>query len=193
MALAALALLVTGCDGGSPVQTPDDIEVEVDTPALRQQKAEAGIDDCRPGPGGGALPELTLPCLGGGPDVGLHDLKGPLLINIWWSGCGPCRREMPAIQAFYEQHGDRVDVLGVDVETYPGAAIGFAETVGATYPQLADPGAFIFDQADLRVAQVFPQSLVVDADGEVARIEAVEFTSVDEVEQFVEDSLGVTL
>ena len=193
-ALAVLGLVAAGCSGpDGPKTSPDDIEIAVDTPDLRAQKAEAGIETCRPGPGGGSLPDLTLPCLGGGPDVNFADLKGPLVINIWWSGCKPCREEMPALQEFYEKHGDVVDVLGVDVENYPGAGLGFAQEAGATYPQVADPGAFVFDQPDLRVAQVFPQTLVIDADGEVAEKKAIEFASVAEIEDFVENALGISL
>ena len=195
-ALAALTALVvlTGCSGSDePSQSPEDIDVAVDTPELRDLKAEVGIDDCRPGPGDGALPPLTLPCLGGGPDVDLSALKGPMIINVWWSGCAPCRDEMPALQEFYEKHGETVDVLGIDVERSPQDGIRFAGIVGATYPQVADPGAFIFDQTELRVAQAFPQTLVVDAEGELAEIAAIEFESVTEVETYVEDALGISL
>ncbi len=66
---------------------------------------------------------------------------------------------MPALQDFYDQHGDDVAVLGIDVENYPEAAISFAEIVGATYPQLADPGGYVFDQAELGLKQAFPQTL----------------------------------
>ncbi len=192
-AALAAALVLAGCADGGPKTSPDDIDVTVDTAQLRAQKVEAGIETCRPGPGGGSLPELTLPCLGGGPDVDLADLRGPMILNIWWSGCGPCTREMPALQAFYEKHGDVVDVLGIDVEKDPGFAIGFAESVGATYPQVADPGGFIFDQSEMRVAQAFPQTVVIDADGRLATIAAVEFTSLGQVEDFVGEALGIRL
>ena len=44
-----------------------------------------------PGPGGGALPTITLPCLGGGTSVDLSTLKGPLVLSLWQAGCAPCR------------------------------------------------------------------------------------------------------
>ena len=188
VAALAVLLVLTGCDGS--VTPPDNSAIDVDTPELRAMKAEAGIEDCVPGPGGGRLPSLTLACLGGGPDVDLSSLKGPLLINLWYSGCGPCRDEMPALQDFYDQHGDDVAVLGIDVENYPQAAISFAEIVGATYPQLADPGGYVFDQAELGLKQAFPQTLVVDADGVVVATKAGEFGSAREIDDFVTDALG---
>ena len=39
-----------------PPDGPPPTSVEVDTPELRELKAEAGVEDCEPGPGGGALP-----------------------------------------------------------------------------------------------------------------------------------------
>ena len=82
----------------------------MDTPDLRELKAEIGMEDCVPGPGGGALPEITLPCLGGGTSVDLSSLRGPLVLSFWFAGCEPCKEEMPALQAFDDQYGDRVPV-----------------------------------------------------------------------------------
>ena len=74
--LAACVVLLTGCSGDdtAPMLFPDDNQpressVEVDTPELRELKAEAGVEDCEPGPGGGALPAVQVACLGGGPAV----------------------------------------------------------------------------------------------------------------------------
>lgn len=185
------ALLSAGC--AADVSAPGATTVAVDTPRQQALKAEAGIEDCEPGPGGGSLPDLTLPCLGGGPEVDLASLRGPLIINLWFSGCGPCRDEMPALQAFYAQHGDEVAVLGIDVENYPEAAISFAGMVGATYPQLADPGGEIFDQPELRVGLGFPQFILVDASGEVVHQAAGGVESKAEVVALAEKQFGIDL
>ncbi|MFB9311468.1 TlpA family protein disulfide reductase [Nocardioides plantarum] len=186
LALTAL----TACDGGVP--TPGQSKVDVDTPALREQKAAAGIETCVPGSGKNQLPDLTLPCLGGGPDVDLSTLQGPMLINLWYSGCGPCRDEMPVLQQFHDKYADQVPLVGIDVETYPDYAIGFADEVGATYPQLADPGGTVFDDADLGLRQAFPQTIYVAADGRIVK-EAKEITSLDQLLASVETNLGVAL
>jgi thiol-disulfide isomerase/thioredoxin len=62
----------------------------------------------------GKLPDLTLPCFTGGRPVGLADLRGPAVINLWASWCGPCRTELPAMQRLADQAGDRLRVVGVD-------------------------------------------------------------------------------
>jgi thiol-disulfide isomerase/thioredoxin len=189
--LAAVVVLLSGCDGGVP--SPGPSKVDVDTPALREQKAAAGIEDCVPGDARNDLPGLTLPCLGGGPDVDLSTLRGPLMINLWYSACGPCQREMPVLQQFHEQYADQVTLIGLDIETYPDSALGFADSVGATYPQLADPGGTIFDDAGLRLAQAFPQTIFVDGEGRVTQVQAVEITSLEQLVGLAETHLGVTL
>ncbi len=79
-----LAVLLSACTSGTgiDVRPPD---VQVDTPALREAKQRIGMEDCVPGDGSpveGGLPELTLPCLGGGEDVELSALAGHLGINL---------------------------------------------------------------------------------------------------------------
>ena len=140
--LAAVLVLLVGCDDETQfVPGPGPSKVDVDTPELRELKAEIGLEPCRPGPGGGALPAVTLPCLGGGKSVDLSSLRGPLVLSLWQAGCEPCKEEMPALQAFHEQYGDAVPVLGVDfADTYPGSALEEAGERGVTYPSLADPG-----------------------------------------------------
>ena len=194
---AALAVSLTACgsDGGIDVRPPD---VRVDTPELRAAKARIGMEDCEPGRGepvDGGLPELTLPCLGGGPDVDLSTLRGPVVINLWQSNCVPCRKEMPALQRFHQQFGDRVAVLGVDFnDVHPDGALALAEETGATYPSLADPGG------DLMVEEAFaigrrglPAFVFVDADGRVVGQDSGGVESVAEVKAMVAEQLGIEL
>lgn len=190
--LLTAVTLLTACDGGVP--GPGKSDVAVDTPELREQKATAGIEDCEPGTGESGLPDLVLPCLGGGPDVDLSSLEGPLVINLWNTTCQPCLREMPVLQEFHETYGDQVSLIGLDVtDTQPGSAISFAERVGATYPQLADPGGEVFEQDAVRVVPAYPQFLLVDADGRVADPVTGGLDSLAEVVAMVEDTLGITL
>ena len=193
----ALAVSLTACtsDGGIVVRPPD---VQVDTPELRAAKDRIGMEDCEPGTGDpveGGLPAVTLPCLGGGPDVDLSSLRGPVVINLWQSNCGPCRKEMPALQRFHQQYGDRVAVLGVDFnDVHPDGALALAEQTGATYPSLADPGG------DLMVEEAFaigrrgmPAFVFVDADGKVVGQTSGGVESVAEVKAMVAEQLGIEL
>ncbi|MEU4418788.1 TlpA family protein disulfide reductase, partial [Nocardia salmonicida] len=153
--LLTLGLVATGCADSDGGLLPGPPEVDVDTPQLRQLKADAGIADCAPGDAAavddGGLPDLTLPCLGGGPDVDLASLHGPLVVNLWATWCGPCRRELPLYQQFSEKYAGRVPVLGIDFNDLQVAnALELAKESGVTYPQLADPGSELIGKGPYR-------------------------------------------
>lgn len=193
--LAAALSACSADDGRIDVRPPD---VDVDTPALREVKERIGMEDCAPGTGEpveGGLPELTLPCLGGGPDVELSTLRGPMVINLWQGFCEPCREEMPALQAFHQQHGDRVPVLGIDFnDVHPAAALALAEETGATYPSIADPGGELMTEDTFAVARRgLPAFVFVDADGVVVGQDSGGVESVAEIKDKVAEHLGITL
>jgi thiol-disulfide isomerase/thioredoxin len=192
-------LLVASLSACSPdaidVRPPD---VQVDTPELREVKARIGMEDCAPGAGepvDGGLPQVTLPCLGGGPDVDLSTLRGPMVINLWQANCGPCKKEMPALEEFHQHYGDRVAVLGIDFnDVHPGGALALAEETGATYPSVADPGGDLMVEKAFAVARRgMPAFVFVDADGTVVGEASGGVESVAEVERLVADQLGITL
>jgi thiol-disulfide isomerase/thioredoxin len=196
IALAA-ALVLTGCGGAADVALPGPARIDVDTAQLRQMKAEAGVDDCVPSRGDhvdGGLPAVTLPCFGGGPDVDLGAVKGPMVVNLWASTCGPCRHEMPILQDFHEQYGDRVQVLGIDYQdVQTTAAMDLVQQTGATYQLLADPQSELSGAAPFPVLRGLPFLALVDARGRVVH---QEFTVVESRQQLVElvnRYLGTTL
>lgn len=194
-ALIVASLSACTSDAGIDVRPPD---VEVDTPALREAKARIGMEDCLPGAGepvDGGLPALRLACLGGGPDIDLSSLRGPLMINLWAANCGPCREEMPALQAFHQQYADRVAVLGIDFnDVHPDRALQLAEETRATYPSLADPGGELMAEDTFAVARRgLPAFVFVDEDGRVVGQTSGGVDSVDEVKDLVAEQLGITL
>ena len=194
-AILALGLLATACvgDGGrSDTRDADGVAVDVGTAALRAQRAEAGIpacpDDVRTGfaPVDGGLPELRLPCLGGGPDVELSSLRGPLVVNLWASWCVPCRAELPY---FDRLDAAGVPVLGVDFQdTQPDQALALAADAGVSYPSVADVEGTV--RAPLRVVGM-PTTLFVDRAGRVTATLAQEFTSYEQLVGAVGEHLGV--
>jgi thiol-disulfide isomerase/thioredoxin len=188
----AAALLHAGCAGagerGGPapadrVVTPVS-NVDVDTPALREQKQQAGIEDCPAGTAPlddpDALPKVVLPCLGGGPEVNLNELRGPMVVNLWAQWCEPCRAELPYYQRLHEESPGGVRVLGIDyLDTQPDGALELADDSGVTFPQLADPSGSLREELRIRA---LPGVLFVDEGG---RVRHLEFTRIDSYRQLL--------
>ncbi|NYD43627.1 TlpA family protein disulfide reductase [Nocardioides panaciterrulae] len=193
--VAAAVLVLSGC-GAGPAPTTASPSIDVDTPQLRQLKQQAGIEPCQHQTGDpvdGGLPNVTLPCLGGGPAVDLAGLRGPLVVNLWGSYCGPCRKEMPVLQQFHEKYGDRVGVLGVDYEdAQTASALELARKSGVTYPLVADTDGALQGNGPFPVRMGLPLFAFVDQDGHV-ELAAGGVGSVAELEQLVDQHLGLNL
>ncbi len=183
-------------DTATPAARTTSISTSVDvaTPELQALKASAGIADCPQvapvDPVAEGLPDLTLPCLGGGADVSLSSLRGkPLVLNLWASWCGPCRDELPLFQRLHEAFGSRLTVLGVEInDQQPAKAPALASDTGVTYPLLADPDASL--RVPLEVMGL-PQTVLVAADGRMVSVERRVFSSYDQLRSLVLDRLGV--
>jgi thiol-disulfide isomerase/thioredoxin len=192
-ALVVAVLALTAC-GPDDIPAPGEAKVDVDTPALRQVKQSAGIEDCQPGSADGGLPDLTLPCLGGGPDVDLSTLQGPMIVNLWQSFCPPCQQEMPALQEFHEKHGDEVPVIGIDsADRQPQAALEFAKKLGVTYPLLADPGGDLGGRDPFPVVRGYPYLAIIDAEGTIAYQQFGGVDSYADLVELVDEHLGTDL
>jgi thiol-disulfide isomerase/thioredoxin len=200
---AALLVLTAACSTAAPpassgpdVTTPPESRVDVDTAALRAAKKAAGVEPCRPPAASqpaatDPLPGVTLPCLGGGPDVRLDRLRGPLVINLFAQWCGPCRSEMPYYQQLHTKSAGTVQVLGIDyLDTQPAAALQLVRQTGVTYPLLADPSGALRTAFRIRG---LPGVVLVDARGRVVDVEFRVVRSYEELRGLVQQRLGVRL
>jgi thiol-disulfide isomerase/thioredoxin len=202
--LAALTagVLLSACaptpDGGPGDAThlPGERVADVDTPQLRKLKATTDIPPCEPGSGTpveGGLPDLTLPCLGGGEEVNLGSLRGPMVVNLWAQWCGPCKKEMPIYTEFHQRYGDRVGVLGIDFnDQRPDWALQLAKRSGTDYPQLADPAGQLIGPL-VPPSSGLPIHLFIDEEGRLVANVAKAITSLDQLEGLVSEHLGVDL
>ena len=134
------------------------------------------------------LPDISLPCLGSGPDVRLADLRGPLVINVWAQWCGPCRDEAPYLAALAKS--GKVSMLGIDYDDpRPELAVKFAGEEGLTYPHVKDQDKAI--QRALKIGGP-PLTAFVDDKGEVAYVHRGVLTSQQQLDQLLQEKLGVT-
>ena len=194
--LSAVVLVLTACSSQAPA-TPrqQQSQVDVSTPALRALKQRAGIQACPAprghGPVAGGMPQVTLPCLGGGRPVDLAKLRGPLVVNLFAQWCGPCRAELPYYQKLHEQADGKVAVLGIDYQDpQPHGALQLAKATGVTYPLLADPSALL--RTPFRVRGL-PGVVLVDAKGKVVHEELTEIASYPQLQHLVQHYLHVRL
>ncbi len=188
LVLAAVVLLVVGAlvlrerpDEAAPAAAP------VDLTALR---AAAALGPCPAGLGP-ELPDLELPCLGGGPSVTLR-VAGPgrpTPVNVWASWCTPCADEVPDLVALAARAGDRLGIVGVLNTDTEQRGLAFSRDFGIHYPSLVDD--------DGEVLRAFPPgppvTLFLDAQGHVVATKSGAFRDLAEMEALVQRHLGVTL
>lgn len=193
---ALAAVLLTGCAPGTDgIPGVGRVDVDLDTAQLRALKQDAAIEPCVSPvaePAAEGLPEVELACLGGGPEVDAARLRGPLVVSLFASWCGPCKEEMPVLADFHDRHGDDVPVLGIDwKDVNPDAALELARDAGATYPLVADPNADL-GEAGLRVIGM-PTLILIDDDGDIAWQQGIVIKSRAQLEELVGEHLGVDL
>lgn len=184
IALAGLGL-VAGVATAALVSSSDDDTTSLDAVLDEPGRYEvAGIGTNAPVEGD-TLGDVTLAALDG-TEIATSDLIGtPLVVNVWFSTCQPCKREMPAFAAVDRDLGTRVRIVGVNPNDGAATAASFAEQLGVDYPTYLDrDGEFLAAHG----IATFPSTLFVDADGVIVRQVAGELTEA-ELRQIIDEEL----
>ncbi len=101
--------------------------------------------------------------------------KKAVMINFWYSTCGPCVNEFPFLQSAYEQYKEDIEVIGLN--NYAGddaaAVKSFKASMGLTFPMAKDYSALgtAFSLAG------YPTSIFIDRYGTICLIEVGGLTS----------------
>lgn len=111
----------------------------------------------------GPAPNFTLKSLSG-KNLKLSEMAGNVvLINFWASWCGPCREEMPLLNALHKKYQPLgFTVLGVNVEEQTDKARGFLSNYPVDFPILLDKENEVSRQYKVIA---MPTTVVVDRDG----------------------------
>jgi len=172
LAIAVSVLLLAGC-----TTTPSAISKGelVDCSSLSVDRTITGTQ---------------LDCLDGGAGINLEALRGPAIVNVWGSWCGPCQNEIPLFVDFYSRAKTKVTLLGIDVEEAQVAdGRHFVETRGITWPNLFDPDGRTASALGMGV----PITYFVDAQGVTTYKKIGVITSVQELEMLTQKYLRISI
>ena len=133
---------------------------------------------------------VLLKCLDGKSTVDIGQIKGPVLVNVWGSWCGPCKEEMPIFVDFYSKYKEKVSLIGISVEEADVQnARNFVRLYGMSWPNLNDPDGSTRGTLGMGV----PITLFIDAQGAVAYRKIGVVTTIEELENDTKKYLGVQL
>lgn len=113
------------------------------------------------------------------PDFTWRDASGKLMtfdafhnkvtvVNFWATWCGPCRREIPDLEAIHKEYKDRgVRVIGISLDRGPGILNEVAEFTAKfnmTYPVVIDNGDLEQIYGNIRA---IPTTFIINKEGKI--------------------------
>jgi len=115
-------------------------------------------------------PAVQLERLEGGRASLEQDIGSKIVVlDFFATWCPPCRESLPAYDAVYRDYRDKgVVVYAVNLREGPDLVRGFMEGQGIGLPVLMDPYG---DAADAFRVSSIPQSVVIDRNGIIRKVE----------------------
>ena len=134
---------------------------------------------------GSQLPAIKLENVEGQEVSTQSLLNKPLIINVWYSTCEPCRRELPALANADTQYRDQVRFVGVNIKDSATVAKEFASQYGVKFELLLDKNGLFISQLGIATA---PVTLAIDPQGLIVGQKAGEI-SAGELDELVKELL----
>ena len=150
---------------------------------------------CFPGCGGpavtlevaprvGALaPDFTLSTLDG-QEVSLGEMRGQsVLLCFWTTVCGYCRLQMPYLQEAFDQKGEEVRFIAIDIGESEPVVTQFAHDNGINFTIALDRDGAVGGTYNVRYR---PTTFLIDGEGVIRYIKPGPFSSTEELLALVE-------
>jgi thiol-disulfide isomerase/thioredoxin len=207
-------LAVFGCSDSQPAGSTDPAEVpsaggDVDLgdpgppPAGQSEPSPEGAVPPEPAPPQAKVSVQLLDWAGVEKLIAAHQGK-VVVVDLWSTGCPPCRAEFPNLVKLHRELGDRVACLSVSTDydgipskpadTYLPQVTEFLQQQGATFENVlcSQPAEELFNQIDLGS---IPAVYVFGKDGKLAKrfaepMENEEHTYAKDIRPFVEGLLS---
>lgn len=131
------------------------------------------------GTGIGALaPDFTLTTLNGD-TVRLSQLRGqPVLLNFWATWCGPCRMEIPYLQAAFDEKGEEIQFIGINLGESEEKVRQFAYDYDMTFTIALDTS---YETSQAYNIRYIPTTFLIDRQGVICDIKIGPFQSENEL------------
>jgi thiol-disulfide isomerase/thioredoxin len=116
-------------------------------------------------------PVASGTALGSDRQVSTADYAGKVVVlNVWYSSCGPCRQEAADLQAASVATAGQAQFLGINSrDPDPAPAEAFVRAFKVTYPSIYDAeGKVLLNFQGNLPLSTFPSTLVIDRQGRVA-------------------------
>ena len=137
--------------------------------------------------------KLELPCLDGSTSIDFHQIKGPIVINIWGSWCEGCRQEMPYFIDLYATQSfksGQIQLLGIDVEENSATSgPDYIKQSGMSWPHLND----VNDQTKAIFGPGVPVTWFINSQGVVVEKHIGAYQNKKQLFDQVEKAFGITL
>ena len=174
--LIITTLLISACSSNTQISSPGFV------PSCDQIKLLDTADK-----------STLMPCLDGEVSINFHQLKGPMVINVWGSWCEGCKEEMPYFVDLYETQAfesGQIQLLGINVEeSSKEDAIEYIKQSGISWPHLEDLDGIsksIFGPG-------VPVTWFINEEGKNVAIKIGAYTNKKQLFEQVEKAFGIKL
>ena len=121
----------------------------------------------------------------------LSDFRGtPVILNFWSSRCAPCKAEMPTFHSAWEQYGDQIEFMMINLTD------GFNDTFESAMKMVTEqdyqfPVYFDLDSTAAAAYQIsgMPTTFFIDAQGHLVS-RKMGMISAEELEEGIQAILG---